>query len=163
MMFGMTTDSRMAKVIADSGAVVCIMHMNGTPQSMQDNPNYKNGVHTIADELSSRIETALKYGIKKIIIDPGIGFGKTLAHNLAILNHLDMFVAMGYPVLLGTSRKSFINAISPCEVSDRLPGSLASIVLARQQGVQFFRVHDVAETVQALRVTDAIFTGVQND
>lgn len=153
---GLTHDAKMASEVAKAGCAVCIMHLHGTPDTMQQNPLYEKGVSIIVNDLSERIANAVDEGVKKIIIDPGIGFGKTPGYNFTILNNMRAFLELGHPVLLGASRKSFIHAVDGSDVSGRLGGSLAAIVCARQQGVQLFRVHDVAASVQALKVTDAI-------
>ncbi|MDA1354368.1 MAG: dihydropteroate synthase [bacterium] len=153
---GLSHDPDMAKTVANAGCAVCIMHMQGTPQTMQIKPHYDDIIQTIVSDLKHQASVALKAGVRKIIIDPGIGFGKTLEHNLKLLHNMDAFLELGYPVLLGASRKSFIHSIDQSPTDQRLGGSIAAIVCARQQGIQFFRVHDVAASVQALRVTDSI-------
>ena len=138
---------------------VCLMHMRGEPGTMQTDPVYDDVVEEVYKFFEERIEACLSAGIKRemILIDPGIGFGKTLAHNLALLKNLKRFKALGIPILLGTSRKSFIEKIDPgCDPDMRLGGSITSVLWGYQQGAKLFRVHDVAETVQALRVFRAI-------
>ncbi|NOX08604.1 MAG: dihydropteroate synthase [Gammaproteobacteria bacterium] len=138
---------------------VCLMHMQGVPGSMQQQPEYTNVVTEVKDFLLTRAKTCEQAGIarKNIILDPGFGFGKTLEHNLALLRQLDCLVAAGYPVLVGLSRKSMIAEVLDLPVDQRLQPSVALAVIAAWQGVQIIRVHDVAETVQALRMCAAVF------
>lgn len=149
-----SSDEEMVKVAAQSQTLVCLMHMQGKPADMQDNPVYQDVVSEIKQYLKERAQFAIDNGVKpdKIIIDPGIGFGKTLEHNLSILKNLDKFKDLGYPVLIGASRKSFIGAISGAEAADRLPGSLAVASLAVREGVNIIRTHDVKETRQAVKM-----------
>ncbi len=157
-----TGDPEMTAVAADADCDVCLMHMQGEPRTMQANPTYGDVVEDICSYLQVQVEGLVEAGIdaSRIWLDPGIGFGKTVAHNLELLNRLDEVVALGHPVLLGTSRKSFIGKITGAEVDDRLPGSLASIVLGLERGARIFRVHDVKETVQALEVAAATLSGI---
>lgn len=152
------SDPELAAFTGDNDLTCCLMHMQGEPRTMQQAPAYSDVVDDVKSFLSERIEFALGQGVgeSKIHVDPGIGFGKTLAHNLQLLRRLDEIVALGMPVVVGTSRKSFIGAISGAEVSDRLPGTTASNVMALERGAQIFRVHDVAEAKQALAITAAI-------
>ena len=148
-------DDHSLRVVAEAGCPVILMHHQGDPESMQQNPAYANVLLDIYDWLEARIEACVAGGIARdaIIIDPGIGFGKTLRHNLELLNGLSIFHGLGCPLLLGASRKRFIGALSREDpVEQRLPGSLAVAVAALSQGVQLLRVHDVVETVQAVRV-----------
>jgi len=131
----------------------------GNPQNMQDSPAYDSVVSDIIKQLQLDISRCATCGIDigRLVVDPGIGFGKTTDHNLLTLRNIREFSALGVPLLLGTSRKSFIAKISKGEdANERLGGSLSSVIFARSQGVKMFRVHDVAETVQALKVYDAI-------
>ncbi len=148
---------------ADLGCAVVLTHMQGDPRSMQAAPRYDDVVSEVADFLLGRAEAAMAAGVQRanILIDPGVGFGKTLAHNLALLAHLDRFVATGFPVLLGVSRKGFIRAIDPTatETGDRLGGSLASALAGARAGCAVLRIHEVRETVQALAVQAAIAGG----
>ncbi len=130
------------------------MHAQGDPRTMQRNPIYDDVVLDVYDALEVRIEACEKAGIprERLIVDPGIGFGKTLAHNLALLGALSIFHGLGCAVLLGASRKSFIGKLTGAAADDRLPGSLAAALLGAAQGVQILRVHDVAATRQALAV-----------
>ena len=143
-------DSRMAKVCAESNCTVCLMHMKGTPRTMQIDPQYDNVVQEVRDFLLARAAAAEQAGINKehIWIDPGIGFGKAVAHNLELLRNLDKFVATGYAVLVGTSRKSFIGKVLGCEgevlaANERLEGTLATQMWAQIKGAKIIRSHDV--------------------
>ncbi len=142
----------MRAVVAKSQATVVIMHMLGEPQTMQHQPRYKNVISDIQKFFQQQIKLALAAGIKsnKIILDPGIGFGKTVAHNLTILNHVEAFTTLGYPVLIGASRKSFIGKLTGADVADRLPGTLAAHTVATLHGASWLRVHDVAAHQQVL-------------
>ena len=147
-----------AGLTAKAKAGLILMHMKGTPSNMQEDPKYNNVVSEIKSYLKESIKIALKAGNKKesIIIDPGIGFGKTLEHNLIILKNLREFVKLGYPVMVGISRKSFIGKILKTESNMRLEGSLAAAVLAVKEGASIIRAHDIKETVRALKVAEAI-------
>ena len=148
------------EVAAELGCDIVLMHMLGQPGTMQDDPRYDDVVAEVEAFLLARAFTAMAAGVVKerIWLDPGIGFGKTLEHNLALLAALPRFVALGYPILLGASRKRFIAAIDPSagEAADRLGGSLAAHLAAAAAGVAAVRVHDIRETVQALDVQAAI-------
>ena len=145
---------------AELGCAVILMHMQGEPQTMQDDPRYDDVVAEVGDFLAARAAAAIAAGVARdqIWIDPGIGFGKTLAHNLSLLAHLDKIEALGFPVVLGVSRKRFIRAIDPAaeDASDRLGGSLAGALWGASHGAAALRVHDVDQTVQALKVWAAI-------
>ena len=145
---------------ADLGCRVVLMHMQGTPRTMQVQPRYEDVVGEVEAFLAARAEAAIGAGVRPgaIWLDPGIGFGKTLAHNLALLANLDRLARLGFPILLGVSRKSFIKAIDPSatEASDRLGGSLAAGLWGVRAGVAAVRVHEVRETVQALKMWSAI-------
>ncbi len=151
-------DPAMAELVAETGAGLVLMHMQGTPRSMQCDPHYEDVVTDIGRFLAERAERARDAGVsaEAICLDPGIGFGKTLEHNLEILRRLGELAELGYPLLIGTSRKSFIGKVLGAPVEERLVGSLASLVVARLAGASLFRVHDVAETRQALALTEAI-------
>lgn len=153
----LTYSDKSVGLAADLGCPVILMHAQGTPKTMQDNPDYADPVQEILDWLSERIATCLAAGIEQsnITIDPGIGFGKRLEDNLMILRHTHRFVALA-PTLIGTSRKSFIQKIDGSPVEKRLAGSLASGLYAAAKGAAILRVHDVAETRQALRVWEGI-------
>ncbi|MBI5392834.1 dihydropteroate synthase [Candidatus Woesearchaeota archaeon] len=152
------SDSAMAKIIAKYDASVVIMHMQGTPQTMQVNPKYEDIVAEIKRFLAERAMLAKKAGIKQqnIILDPGIGFGKTVEHNLEIIRNLDVFVSLGYPVLLGVSRKSFIGKITGADAQERLAGTIAMNTIALLQGVSYLRVHDVKEHKQVAQIVEEL-------
>lgn len=138
---------------------VVLMHAQGDPKTMQQDPQYRDVTGEVLNFLVGRIGQAIQAGLKlsNIIVDPGIGFGKTLAHNLTLLRDMPRFVALGRPVLVGASRKRFIAALDQgAAIEDRLGGSIAAALYAAQQGVQILRVHDVAETRQALTVQKAL-------
>lgn len=149
---GLTHDPAMAALAARSGAAVCIMHAQGDPKTMQQDPRYDDVVLDVYDALDAQIDLAVNAGVgrDKIIIDPGIGFGKTLAHNLALLREIAVLHALGCPVLLGASRKRFIGTLSGVAAAEaRVAGSVAVALAGIAQGVQILRVHDVAETHQS--------------
>lgn len=152
----LTWDARSAEVVAQSGCPVVLMHHQGSPETMQESPQYDRPVLLeVYDWLEQRVEAAVAAGIdrSKIIVDPGIGFGKSLQHNLQILNGLGLLHGLGCAIMLGASRKRMIGALSgEAPPQARLPGSLALALKGAEQGVQLIRVHDVPETVQALRV-----------
>ena len=155
----LTGDARMADVVAKHRAGIILMHMKGEPKNMQADPKYIDAVKDIARSLKRSIALAKRAGIKKnkIIIDPGIGFGKTVRHNLEILRALKFFKKLGYPLCVGTSRKSFIGKILGSEdPEDRLAGSLATAAAAAMNGADIIRAHDVAPTRQALKMVDSI-------
>ena len=143
-------------IAAGLGVPVCLMHMQGKPDSMQVAPAYDNVTDEVVDYLRTRIDACLAAGIdaRDIIVDPGFGFGKSLAHNLQILRELERVVGLGYPVLAGFSRKSMIGAMTGRDVDERLAGSLALALLAAQQGAAIIRVHDVAPTVDVLKISE---------
>ena len=147
----------LAGLVADAGVDCCLMHMLGEPRTMQDDPRYDDVVADVKAFLEERIEFAVDAGVaeERIWIDPGIGFGKTLEHNLEILRRLDEIVALGRPVVVGTSRKSFLGKLTGKPEKERLPGTIATNVLALARGAQIFRVHDVAEVAEALAVAAA--------
>ncbi|UCE91644.1 MAG: dihydropteroate synthase [Methanobacteriota archaeon] len=144
----------MRSVVAEHGASVIIMHMLGEPKTMQDSPRYDDVVAEIVDHLNERITVAEREGIdpRRIMVDPGIGFGKTVEHNVEILSRLGEFRSLGKPVVVGVSRKSFIGKMTDRPTDDRLGGSIAAAIVAAANGADLLRVHDVPETVQALRV-----------
>jgi dihydropteroate synthase len=151
----------MLQVIADYKPTVVIMHMQGTPQTMQLNPRYDDCVSEIKSFLRSQALKALEAGLteEQIIIDPGIGFGKLLEHNLEILRRLAEFKELGFPLLVGTSRKSFIGQVLNLPVERRIFGTAASVAVAIANGADIVRVHDVPEMVQVARLVDAIVRG----
>lgn len=155
---GLRMDEKMAQLVAERNVPVVIMHIQGTPRNMQDNPQYEDVVGEIIAFFRERIEVALEAGVKKerIIIDPGIGFGKTVEHNLQIMHSLSQFKSLGRPILLGTSRKSFIGAVLDLSVEERLEGTAATLAYGISQGADIIRVHDVKEAVRVARMTDAI-------
>jgi dihydropteroate synthase len=156
-----TMDKNMSTVVADKGVSVVLMHMQGEPENMQKNPQYENVIDEIYEYLGDKASDAVDAGISadKIILDPGIGFGKTLDHNLSILNKISEFRLMGYPVMVGVSRKSFIGSILDLPAEDRLEGSLASAVWSVINGANILRVHDVAETVRSVKIARSIMSG----
>ena len=159
---GFTFDPALAALCAARNVPVCVMHAQGDPQTMQRDPQYENVLLDVYDFLSERIESLVAQGIARsqIIIDPGIGFGKTLEHNLMLLRNLSLFHSLGCPILLGASRKRFIGTISGADIADtRMPGSVAIALHAMMQGIQIIRVHDVAETRQAFALWRAVEFG----
>ena len=154
----LTHDPEMLAVAAETGAAVCLMHMQGDPRTMQDEPKYRNVLIDIFDFLEKRVAACVDAGIdrRKLVIDPGIGFGKTLDHNIQLMSGLSAFHGMGLPVLLGASRKGFLGKLGAGDAADeRIAGSVAAAIIAAQQGVQILRVHDVLETRRALGVWTA--------
>ena len=151
-------DAAMGKIVADSGAGYICMHAQGSPATMQKNPAYHNVMDEVTEFFRERLEAMSAAGVapEQIVFDPGIGFGKTLEHNLTLLAGIKNFARLGRPVLLGVSRKSFIGKFSGAEMNQRLPASLACATLAVADGVQMIRTHDVAETVQAIRMAEAV-------
>lgn len=151
-------ESASPDIAAQLGCTIVLMHMRGTPETMQENPHYKNVVAEVMAYLKARMSVALKAGVKRenIILDPGIGFGKRLEDNLDLLQHLDDFHILGRPILLGASRKSFMGKIDGSDANDRLGGSIASALWCASMGASILRVHDVEQTVQALKVWRAI-------
>ena len=151
-------DEKMAKVIESSGVPVCLMHMQGTPRNMQRNPRYKDVVSEIFAFLRERIDFCEQAGIdiEKTIVDPGIGFGKTVLHNLEILKNLDQFKSLGRPIMIGVSRKSLIGKVLQLKPEERLEGSLASAIWSMTKGASILRVHDVRETKRAVKMVEAI-------
>jgi dihydropteroate synthase len=157
-------DPQMAGLVADSDAECCLMHMLGEPRTMQRSPRYRDVVDDVKAFLQERLAFAVREGVseRRVLLDPGIGFGKTVEHNLQLLRRLDELTALGRPIVIGTSRKSFLGRIAadpepsePAGVRDRLAGTLASNVLAYERGARVFRVHDVAPVRQALAVAAA--------
>jgi dihydropteroate synthase len=150
-------DPDLASVVAAAGADCCLMHMLGDPRTMQDDPRYDDVVDEIKAFLAAQMGFAIDEGIPeaKILLDPGVGFGKTVAHNLELLRRLGELVELGRPVVIGTSRKSFLGKITGREVDDRVAATVATNVLAYERGARVFRVHDVAPVRDALVVTAA--------
>jgi dihydropteroate synthase len=151
-------DPRMAALCAERGATVVLMHMLGTPRTMQDEPRYNDVVAEVKAFLAERVEAAVAAGIaaERIWLDPGIGFGKTAAHNLELLRRLAELRELDRPLMIGTSRKSFIGKVDGSDAGERLGGTIASSVLAAAEGAEVLRVHDVAEVGQAMAVAGAI-------
>ncbi len=154
----MRFDPDMAPLLARRHAAVVLMHMQGNPQTMQHAPTYHHVIDEIYTFLTDRLHTAVQHGIarERIVCDPGFGFGKTLHHNVDLLNGLPCFRSLGQPLLIGTSRKSFLGRLLKRKVWDRLEGTMASVLYAAIQGATFVRVHDVGPIAQAMRMLDAV-------
>jgi dihydropteroate synthase len=154
-------DARMARLVADRGCEVCLMHMLGEPRTMQRDPRYDDVVDDVRRFLAARLQHAVEQGIapQRVWLDPGIGFGKTTDHNLELLARLDEIVALGRPVVVGTSRKSFLGTITGRDAGGRVAATIATNVLALARGASVFRVHDVAEARDALMVAAATLRG----
>jgi dihydropteroate synthase len=161
-------DPEMVEVVAASGAECCLMHMLGEPRTMQQNPHYEDVVDDIKAFLEERLAFAVHEGVceQRIMLDPGIGFGKTVEHNLTLLRRLDELVAIGRPIVIGTSRKSFLGHIAAearrvtvLPADERLPGTIATSVMAFERGANIFRVHDVAPVSDALATAAATLSG----
>ena len=151
-------DPGMARLVAETGAGCCLMHMLGEPRTMQEDPRYDDVVSDVKGFLEERLAFAVSEGIdeERVWLDPGIGFGKTVEHNLELLRRLDEIVAIGRPVVVGTSRKSFLGKlVGGRDEGERLPGTIATNVLALERGASVFRVHDVAQNADALAVATA--------
>lgn len=155
---GLRNDPQMIDVVRETGARTVLMHMQGTPRTMQNNPVYDNLITDIENFLQERVTWAVSQGVakEKLIVDPGIGFGKTVQHNLSLLKHLAAFKKIGCPVLIGHSRKAFIGATLDREVTDRDTATAIVSALCVTQGVDILRVHDVDKTAQAIRMTNAV-------
>jgi len=151
-------DAAALSAVAASDVAVCLMHKQGDPQSMQAQPQYQDVMAEVGSFLRERIAAAEAAGIARarIVIDPGFGFGKTLAHNLALLRELEKLRELGVPILAGLSRKSMLGAITGREVGDRISASVAAALIAVQRGAHIVRVHDVRETVDALKIWNAV-------
>ena len=152
---GLANDE-ICKLCAEYDAKVVIMHMSGTPQTMQNNPNYENVIVEVNEFFKERIAKAKSFGIENLVLDVGIGFGKTLEHNLLLLKHLEHFKTLAYPLLVGASRKSMIDKIHPSSPNERLAGTITLHVEAVKNGANILRVHDVYEHVQAVKVLEAL-------
>ena len=154
-------DPAMAALIAERRCDCCLMHMLGEPRTMQSDPRYDDVVADVKAFLEQRLEFAVAQGIaeERIWLDPGIGFGKAVDHNLELLRRLDELVALGRPIVIGTSRKSFLGRITGRDAHERVPGTIATNVLALARGASIFRVHDVAEARDALAVAAATLRG----
>lgn len=155
---GLLMDKKMAQVAAKTNAPVIIMHKKGTPRTMQKYPVRKNLLSEIMSYLKNSVSIAISAGVdeNKIILDPGIGFGKTMQQNLEILKRLKKFKSMGFPILVGTSRKKFIGTILKLSIQERLYGTLATLAIAVMNGAHIVRVHDVREAVQIVAICDAV-------
>lgn len=155
---GFHHSSNMAKLAAEHGAPAIVMHIKGTPKNMQQNPQYESLMMEICSYLEESIEIGTNNGLseQQIIIDPGIGFGKTVEHNLQIIKNLKMLKALGRPILVGASRKSFIGKILDKDIEERLYGTLSSIVISVMNGANIIRVHDVKEAREAIKLADAV-------
>jgi dihydropteroate synthase len=149
-------NNAVAKLTAQYNATIIIMHMQGQPNNMQINPSYINVLEEVDTFFNDQIQKALSFGIKDIILDVGIGFGKTLNHNLILLKNMNHFLHFGYEVLIGASRKSMIDKIIPSEIEDRLSGTLAIHLDSIQKGASIVRCHDVKEHQQAITIQEAI-------
>jgi dihydropteroate synthase len=150
-------DPELAALVADRGADCCLMHMLGEPRTMQFDPRYDDVVSDVKAFLAERLRFATGQGVpeERIMLDPGIGFGKTLAHNLELLRRLEELTDLGRPIVVGTSRKSFLGRITGRDVTERIPATIATCVMALERGGRVFRVHDVAEVADALMVAAA--------
>lgn len=154
----MTVDEDMANVVSTSGVGVVLMHMRGTPQTMQSDTSYGDIVEEVSSYLEERLKFALSMGIErdKIALDPGIGFGKSVEGNLKLIKNLKEFSKLGCPVMLGASRKSFIGSVTDLDISERLNPSVASAVVGVLNGASIVRVHDVRESKEAVSIANAI-------
>ncbi|POP54376.1 dihydropteroate synthase [Zhongshania marina] len=143
---------------AETGLPVCLMHMQGEPSSMQESPSYQNIYDEVAAFLESRVAACVAVGIpqEQVLLDPGFGFGKTVAHNLELFRRLPSFMEMGFPVLVGVSRKSMLGALTGRAVDERLAASVAMAAMAVERGAHILRVHDVKETVDAVKLASAV-------
>jgi dihydropteroate synthase len=150
-------DPELAEVVARAGATCVLMHMQGEPRTMQEHPVYDEVVSDVKSFLEERLAFAVREGIaeERVWLDPGIGFGKTLEHNLELIERLDEIAAIGRPVVFGASRKSFLEKLTGRRVDERLAGTIAANIIAYERGARVFRVHDVAATADALKVAAA--------
>jgi dihydropteroate synthase len=153
---GLTADPHMAGVVASANASLVIMHMKGNPKTMQANPTYSDVVVEISEFLLRQAKSAERAGINQVIIDPGIGFGKNLEHNLTIFRRLNEFTTLGYPLMVGPSRKSFIGALLDVPVHDRVEGTAAAVAASVLGGASIVRVHDVKEMKRVAAVCDEL-------
>jgi dihydropteroate synthase len=150
-------EPELAGLVAERGADCCLMHMLGEPRTMQDDPHYDDVVSDVKAFLEARMAAAVAAGVaeERIQLDPGIGFGKTLQHNLELLRRLQELTDLGRPLVIGTSRKSFLGRLTGRDVAERVPATIATCVMALERGARVFRVHDVAEVADALKVAAA--------
>ena len=149
-------DSKLFDSVGKTDKTLILMHSQGTPETMQDNPLYTNVISDIIDFLKKQIEHAKEKNVTNIIIDPGIGFGKTINHNIEIIKNIQKFKSLGYPILIGTSNKSFIGQLTNSTVDQRLAGTLTSNIIAIQNGASIIRVHNVKEHKKALKLIEAL-------
>lgn len=158
-------DPEAVAVAVESGACVCIMHMQGQPQTMQQRPHYDDVVNEVIDFFKARADSLIRAGVSRdrIVIDPGFGFGKTVYHNLVLLNRLRSLECLGFPVLVGISRKSMIGKLLNKTVNERLPASLQLALMALERGAAMLRVHDVAETVEMVRLWQSVVDPVARE
>lgn len=156
----MTFDRSMIPLVAERNASVVLMHMKGTPKTMQQNPTYEDVVREVGDTLKEQSDRCREAGISQILIDPGIGFGKTLSHNLSLMKHLGGLRSFGYPVLVGPSRKSFLGTLLDLPVDQRLEGTAAAVTACILRGANVIRVHDVRAMKRVASVADAILRSV---
>jgi len=156
---GLLFDKKMVDIAKDIGCPIVLMHIKGNPKTMQENPAYDNLISDIKSHLLERVDYAIENGIdrKNIILDPGIGFGKTIENNFEILNRLDELTSIQYPFLIGTSNKSFIGKILNVNEGDRLQGTIVANTIALQKGCKIFRVHNVKEAKRCLLIANKIF------
>jgi dihydropteroate synthase len=157
---GLRSDPDMISLCRERDVPVILMHMQGTPQTMQKEPKYESVVDNLVQYFEKRIKMLIEKGIDKIILDPGIGFGKTLEHNIGILRNVQIFKQFGYPLLIGTSRKSFIGTLTGRQVDERLAGTLSSVAWSVLHGVNIVRVHDVTECADTLKIINSICKNV---
>ncbi len=153
---GLSADSDMAGVISGHKASVIVMHMKGTPKTMQQNPEYEDVVEEVSGFLERQARQAGVVGIQQVMVDPGIGFGKTLEHNITLIKRLHEFRRLGFPLVAGPSRKSFIGTVLNLSVSDRLEGTAAAVAACIFNGANIVRVHDVQEMSRVARMSDAL-------
>lgn len=153
---GLKFDPSVAQVASRHNAALVLMHIQGTPETMQVDPTYGDVVTEVKEELRHSAEKAKSAGVENIILDPGIGFGKSVEHNLSLLNHLMEFQELGYPILIGTSRKGFIGMLLNLPVDQRIDGTAASVAISIMNGAQIIRVHDVKEMKRVAIIADAI-------
>ncbi len=156
---GLHHDPDIARIAAAAGVSIILMHMQGTPRTMQDNPAYDNLIEDICSYFEQSLGVARKAHVEQVIIDPGLGFGKSLEHNLGIIRHLGEFRRFGYPVMIGASRKSFIGKILDLPVGERIEGTSGAVAAAVLYGADIVRVHDVKEIKRVITVVDAIVRG----
>jgi len=154
----LTHDPGMVEVAAESGAGVVLMHMLGTPRTMQDSPEYDDVVASVRDYLAARVEDVVAAGVDRecLAVDPGIGFGKTVKHNVRLLAELRALAGLGLPVVVGLSRKSFLGKLTGCDVGERLAPSIAALAFSVLEGANVMRVHDVRESRAAITVIEAL-------